>query len=584
MTAVRVDDWKSMMSALGSVRDKATGLTFQRRTRLRRNTLDHLYAQHPLAARVVDRLPFDAFREGWEFGSIKGEGDPAELHTRLQDQLHVDEELAQAVRWSRLYGGSLAAMGIVDGRGPSEPVDWQRIQGLTRLVVVAADDAIPTHYDSMFGSETYRQILNYQLVGLTGSQPLLDIHHSRVIRFEPINIPLEARIRDGNANGWGPSVLERLFDSLGRYGSSLNHSVSMLYIASILFVQLNDYRKWMTNDEGRANMKAFLETFRQGLDVLGIAGLDAMDKMGTVSHTIPGIHEVIDRCKNDVAASAEMPREILFNESPAGLNAGQLSGPQEIWFALVSAFQQAVLTPALDRIIKVAFTAWRVPITSWKIVWKPLWTKSDEVTAATMKTLAETDAIYLTAGVLQPEPVYEHRIVQGRMGPIEVPDEEEEEQAPLALGGIRPEDVEAYNQATAPAAPEERPDLSQAIEIVKAVQAGEIPRDSGAALLASAGYSLALLGSAGLEPPMEEQPTVAPSGVPEPEDAVPVRDAAKRFGMSTRNLTNRINSGELDYWQIGSRKTVSLAAVQALATRHRLPPESVEQTPPEGTP
>lgn len=544
----RLDDWQNTLATLGSVRDKATGITFGRRKRLRRRELESMYEQNPICARVVDKIADDAFREGWELidHDAPDNFDMQDLMQRLQTDLHIDARMDKAVRWSRLYGGAILALGIIDGRKVHESIDPENIQMFFPPTVIVAEDAPPLTYDAAFGSPTYREVLSYQVSGLIATQqPILEIHHSRVVKFEPIELPLEARIRTFTENnGWGPSVLDRLFDDLGNEGSTRKHAVSMLYIASILYVKLVGLRDQLKQQGGEDHVRKVLSSLRANLDVLGLLGLDAEDDVASVQHTIQGLDRLIDKMRDALAAASDMPREILFNETPNGLRGGELSGAQDLWYATVGAFQEKVLTPALTRLLKLIFIAWRVPITKFSIRWKPLFTKSDETVAETQEKNSRTDETYHRMGVLSAGEIRQQRFVDGNLGQLDIA-QEDAGQTPGGSGT----------------------DILPALEIVKAVAAGEIPRDAGAQLLLAAGFSPMLLGSAG-QGEASGAGVPAASQLPMPDDAMDIRDAAKRLGMHTRTLSAAIDRGELSYWGVGSRRSVSLQAVAELARAH----------------
>lgn len=40
-----------------------------------------------------------------------------------------------AIRWARLFGGSIAVMMINDGRGIDEPLDWRNIRSIDDIRV-----------------------------------------------------------------------------------------------------------------------------------------------------------------------------------------------------------------------------------------------------------------------------------------------------------------------------------------------------------------------------------------------------------------------------------------------------------------
>lgn len=568
----RIDDWANTMASIGGPLDKMSGMDFARRGRLTVSQLDALYEQNAIAARVVDRIADDAFRAGWRLSEVTSdvEIDTVEIEKRLHADLKIDAVCSDALKLSRLYGGALIALGVND-RNPSHlPIDLASASSIATPIVVTATDAVPNQYDSAWGSSTYQQVLQYQI---DDGANLLDLHHSRVVRFEPISIPFRRRI-ENFANGWGPSVLDRLFDDLKRDGAAGAHAAASLFNASILFLQINGYRDAAKTKDGQKNLEKFLRRARENLDVLRILGLDKEDSLGTVSHTIPGIDSLLDKMRDRVAAAAEMPREILFNESPAGLNAGELSGPQEIWFARVSAEQEDKITPAIRKICDLAFAAWGLPIRSYSIEWQPLWTRSEDAEAQTSKTNAESDRAYFEIGAVSADEIREHRFIRRSAGPLEL--EPDALADPLA-GEPSPVDLEAYRAAgAAQAEPQPSPsgiDLAPALEVVRAVTAGEIPRDAGEQLLAAAGYSPALLGSAGIVPETSEQDE---PDVPLPDDAVSVQEAAQRLAVPTATITAAIKRGELRYWGIGKRRTVSLREVADLSRSHEAPAQPEE--------
>jgi phage-related protein (TIGR01555 family) len=423
----RFDDWYNTMTSLGSVRDKAQGLSFQKRTRLARHVLEAAYEQNPIVARVVDRLPDDALRHGWKLVGTNAEVDMDEIQSKLDD-LNIDQILSQAVKWSRLYGGALIAIPAVDGKPYDQPLCMQDIDALYSPIVFSAHEAQPVDMDATFGSPTYKKVLTYDLSGIDGR--ITRIHHSRCIAMEAISLPYEAL--QSSPTGWGPSIIDRLWDDLSREGAARAYANSMMYNASLLYVQLDGFRAAHATKDGRENIQQLLLKMRQSLDALGILGIDAADNIGNVSLTMNGVVDIIDRARNALAAAADMPKEILFNESPAGLNAGKLSGPQELWFAHVASFQKNVLTPALNRLLEICFAAWGVQLDEWTVEWNQLWTKSDADAATINFQQAQADSIYVAMGAVTAEEVREHRLKKGLSGQLVVSDMPE----PLDLRGL----------------------------------------------------------------------------------------------------------------------------------------------------
>ena len=188
----RLDDWTNPAAGLGGVRDKSVGLTFRRRQRLTRGVLEALYEQNPIAARIVDKLPEDAMRKGWELTGVQGVDLPA-LKSRI-DTLKINQALVKWAKWGRLYSGSVLTLPTLDeGSTPlSQPLDLSQVREFFRPQVVAGHNARPLATDAGFASPTFGQTLLYQIAGVI-SNPV-EVHHSRVVPFEAIELPLDAQL------------------------------------------------------------------------------------------------------------------------------------------------------------------------------------------------------------------------------------------------------------------------------------------------------------------------------------------------------------------------------------------------------
>lgn len=505
--AKRIDDWASTTSALGGAKDKHTGLTFEMRPRLGRTVLEALISQHPIAARIVDKIVDDAFRTPWKISKVVGPDaakfDAAAIKAELDTAgLTIAEE--QSARWARLYGGALTAIAVLNSGDPEQPMMFGPASRLLRFASVPEERARPLDQDVGFLSPTYGVVLKYQCTGLASTP--VDLHYTRAIPHEPIKLPIEAQTRAGSsATGWGPSILDRVFDDLGRYGATGAHAVSMMYVASLLYMQLDGYRADAITKDGAARIQKRAELTRAALDAYGLLVMDPKDTIGVLDRTLTGASDLMIKTADRLAAATPYPREILFNESPAGLNAGELSGPQELYFATVEAYRKKEINPGLRRGVEIAIRLHGLDIDSFEIEWEPLWSRSDEGDSEIHARNAAADAIYIDKGVLTADEVRQARFVRKDVGMIEVdPDAAIE---PLELD---PEDVAAGEAAAA-------------------------------------------------------APT--PSTDEMPGDRVTVQAAAQRFGVKTRTITRMIDKG-LPFWRFGGHRVVSLAAVEAMAKAH----------------
>ncbi len=579
---VRNDDWTNAVGGLGSAQDKHLGITFAARPSLTRQELDALYRQNPIVARVVDRIVDDALRTGWELTDVKdAAGNDVKVDAKVLqswlDDLRVTQTLKTAGKWSRLYGGALIVLPIMDQKPPTEPA----VKGspLLPLAVVSGDKALPLWQDGGVFSPTYGRVLEYEIAGLTGES--VRAHHSRVIPMEAVKLPIHVLQESPNsaAPGWGPSVVERMFDDLGRDGAAASHAVSMMYTASLLWLKIKNYRVDRSGADGRARMQERAADMRSALNAFSLLMMDTEDELGSTSLQATGAGELIDRMRARLASTTEYPKEILFNEVQGGLNAGELSGPQEIYFASVEHWRNEELTPALDEILEWVFAWKKIPAASWCVEWKPLWTKSEAAIADVHAKNAAADTAYEAMGALTADEIRQTRFVLGNAGGIEVSDDPEKTAEPLEIeaGAVAPVAAEAGTVADEAM---NGAQIASLVEIMQLVNTKAITYEQGIGALGVAfptlrGREANVLGTPPAVVPGEP---VSPAGpeldLPQPGDAVTVQDAAKRLGLHTTTITTLLRRSKPDgspvlrYWGAGSHRVVSLSELAAVMRSH----------------
>lgn len=95
-----------------------------------------------------------------------------------------------AIRWARLFGGSIAVMMINDGRGIDEPLDWRNIRSIDDIRVYDRS-VIQPDYQSMFSYDPRDPFRTrgsrlgmpefYHVTSRTGS---FTVHDSRCLVFQ----------------------------------------------------------------------------------------------------------------------------------------------------------------------------------------------------------------------------------------------------------------------------------------------------------------------------------------------------------------------------------------------------------------
>ena len=517
---MRADDYANAVTGLGGPPDKGQYTFFQRQPELTPEELFDWYEQDALAARVIDRLPDDATREGFVLKGKDESFDWNGLQSELED-LDVLNVVADAWRWGRLMGGGLIVLAVNDGRKFDEPIDMKGLRKVSGLQVVESTFAQPEEYTAGLGSRSFRMPKYYTVTVEHGSGKARRIHRDRVIRIDGVKVPPSQMIRRG---GWGPSVLQRIATQLRQLGEVMGYSRSIAHNISVPVMQLEGLKTMLKGDtKTQRQVQQIFENIRMTMDNLHVLALDANDKVGEAKRDVSGLEKLIEKFVDAIVRATDMPRTILLGEQPSGLGA---SADSEIrsWYDHVHAQQRLVLTPVINRILELSLQVKSrhetVP-SEWTVEYNPLWQPNDTEKAQARLTNAQADQIYYTIGGMS---VPEIRQRLESEGTIEDADE---------------------------------PVPPPAVDVLT----GSPPGGSGALATADEeGDNLVGL----------------PSDEPVPDDLVDVREAARIFGIPTRTLTRMMEKGDLSYWQFGLRRQVSVAEV-AMAGRVTSKPGRVQE-------
>lgn len=122
----------NVLTGLGTAKDRNEAIGVKRSRILTESAIDALYEQSWLIRRIVEKLPQQGTRSGWDLSV--GDETSSRMKKQLDDvvgwseKLHLRQALAQAATYSRLYGGG-AIIVIADDRTPiDQPLNLKRLQ------------------------------------------------------------------------------------------------------------------------------------------------------------------------------------------------------------------------------------------------------------------------------------------------------------------------------------------------------------------------------------------------------------------------------------------------------------------------
>ncbi len=415
--AMRNDSWENDVTGFGTNRDKTTFTAFGGVIRLTDVEVTNLYHGDDLAQRMVDIVPDEMLREGFEVDV----GDPNE-NLALADALEALDsrrKFANAIKWGRLFGGSGLLIGADDGRSAAAPLVPERAKGVSYLYELDKRYLWPlTWYDEpghpkLGYPETY-------LVSPTGAitaGAMTVVHETRLILFG--GAPTGIRERLFNF-GWDFSVLQRAFDALRGFNTGLKAVEILLTDGSQAIFKLRGLSQFLGangQDEARKRLM-FLDLCRSVLRAIAVdAGTKDQPSEDFTRQTIPfgSIPEVLDRFILRLAAAVQIPVTILMGQSPAGMNA---TGESDFrWFYdRIRAQQTLELAPRIRRLVSVMRrTKAGSPNSSSvvKIKFPALWKEAPSVEAQRRLNIANADVAYINAQVLTPSEVALSRFGQG---------------------------------------------------------------------------------------------------------------------------------------------------------------------------
>jgi len=400
--ALRTDSWVNQLTGLGTSRDKRTWAHAELE-HLPPEELEQLYRASALHARVVDLLPDECFRSGFEI-RIPGEAETAQETNALLADLQAEHHLAAAYRLARLYGGGLVRISVRDGRHPGRPLDMENIQRVVALNHFSAREAWAYEYYGDMDREHFGHVARYFLAplfvtGMTSSSDnLLDA--TRALRFE--GVVGERHVNQANF-GWPDSVLQRVHETIRDWGSGYGSAAHLLHDASQGVYKMPELAKLLMANRMDVVVQK-IAAIDQAKSVLRAILLGEGESYERKDTTFSGIADTLTRLDFMLAAVTGTPVTVLLGQAPAGLNATG-SADLELFRAGAQAERRKRIQPQAEKLVRLIFRSKRGPTggkepEKWSIIWRPLSVPTDKEQAETRRTHAETAQILIDAGVV----------------------------------------------------------------------------------------------------------------------------------------------------------------------------------------
>ena len=416
----RADGYVNMMNKYGTSKDTTEGYRFRAEPVVPDELLTMYYEGNGLFAKIIDTPAEEAIKHGFTLESTKDQK-IEDFYTEALDELDWEEMAMTAIRWARLFGGSIAVMMINDGRGIDEPLDWRNIRSIDDIRVYDRS-VIQPDYQSMFSYDPRDPFRTrgsrlgmpefYHVTSRTGS---FTVHDSRCLVFQ--NGILPENTTNSIYQLWGIPEYVRINrairDAEVAHGSAtklLDRSVQAVY-------KMKDLAAELATEEGEDRVLRRLQTIDMARGLLNSITIDSEgEDYDFRQFQFSGVSDVNDSTCNFLSALTSIPQTILFGRSPAGMNATG-DADLENWYNYLERIQKRMVKKNLRYLLSVIFQAGvrtgevdEVP--KIKVEFNPLWSLSDteqadldQKRAQTQFTRAQTAQLYIDKQVIDPSEV-----------------------------------------------------------------------------------------------------------------------------------------------------------------------------------
>ena len=400
------DGYSNAAASLGDASVLLSSGTFLR-SNLTANTelLTAAYRESWLAKRIIDMPSEDMTRKWYKLNTSMDDQDLRRLK-RLEAKHNVRQEITNAIRWARLYGGSLAVMVLRDGMELSEPLDLEGLspgafQGL--LVLDRTQGISPsTELETNLDDPDFGEPMWYDADIDTEEERHVRIHHSRVLKFTGRELP---RLEMQAEMYWGVSELEHIWDELKKRDAASANIAQLLFQANVTTLKMGKFGEALVtgSDNMRSQILGMLQLENRYRTSFGTQLLSKDDQVETHPYAFTGISDVYENFMMDMAGASEIPATKLFGRSPQGMNANGISDLKN-YAEFISGLQERMLRPALEKLMPVmAYSCWGFCPDDFDIVFESIIEPSPSEKAELIDKLSEGVVAAFQCGLITRE-------------------------------------------------------------------------------------------------------------------------------------------------------------------------------------
>lgn len=392
----RLDGWFNVFTGMGNANtDKRVNTKFALSEILSDQDLIEIYRGDGLGRRVIDVPVGDSIRNWFYI-----ENDTDNVIIRYLARLSAKKYVKSALRWSRLFGGSVLYMGVDDGQTAEKPVNETRIKGI-RFFEVYDKRSISWMPDDLYSDERNPKFGQPEIYTITNPTTSMSfrVHESRCLVFNGVDTPEREKVSNG---GWGDSILQAIFTRLRGVCDSLAgvEAINTEFIVGVL--KISNLAQLLSNKDGETLLRERLKALDLSKHVLNSFVIDKNEEYERASSFgVSGLRDLVDVLIDVLCGISGIPRVKLVGDQAKGLG-GEAAGNIRMYYDEIATHQEDDIEPQLNKLVSYCMKASEVEqkeFKNWRIVFNSLWKPTEKEEAETRLLNAKTDTLYIQSGL-----------------------------------------------------------------------------------------------------------------------------------------------------------------------------------------
>lgn len=356
----RFDGYVNLLNRYGTSKDSSEHYQFSKEPMVPDDTLISFYEGNGLFAKIIDTPAEEAVKHGFVLNDIKDQK-VIDFYEEALDELDWEETAMTALKWMRLFGGSLVVMLVNDGKGIDEPLDWSAIESIDDLRIYDRSLITPD-YTGMFSytpKDPFRtrgsRLGMPEYYTINSKYGTFRVHESRCLVFT--NGTLPENTTNSEYEMWGMPEYVRINRAI--LDTELSHRCApkMLDRSIQAIYKMQGLSQELATEEGETAVLRRLQTIDMARGMLNSITIDSEgEDYDFKQFQFSGVSEIIDKSCAYLSALTSIPQTILFGSGANGMSSTDDTS-MENWYSYIERIQKRTLRGNLRYLLSVVFAA-----------------------------------------------------------------------------------------------------------------------------------------------------------------------------------------------------------------------------------